>query len=190
MGRQRGSSPFVISRFGSTAGPSQHAGQATCRDTGTLDGIAERAAAPPVPALSSQQAIQRRRRGPKTDVISQTSGSALRFTQYKAHFYVDTRANPPRSIWTHPADEPGAKPANAGFAPPPGPPPPRDQYRNSSPAGGQQPPPYGEHDSRAPQGYGAQAPYGGGGGGGYGQQGERESQEALLRPIRYPVNFD
>merc|ERR1712096_412765 len=27
---------------------------------------------------------------------------------YKQHFYVDTRANPPRSTWIHPIDEQGS----------------------------------------------------------------------------------
>ncbi|KZO96631.1 hypothetical protein CALVIDRAFT_545443 [Calocera viscosa TUFC12733] len=48
----------------------------------------------------------------------------------KHHFYVDTKATPPRSIWVHPHDDPqyiasipDKVPAKK-FAPPPGPPPP------------------------------------------------------------------
>ncbi|PKI83225.1 hypothetical protein MVES1_003085 [Malassezia vespertilionis] len=42
---------------------------------------------------------------------------------YKRHFYVDTRANPPRSSWLHPSDE-----SRHGYASPSGPPPGHQGY--------------------------------------------------------------
>lgn len=51
------------------------------------------------------------------------------------HFYVDTNANPPRAIWTHPLDDPeyqrsqqkDTAPTYSGYLAPPGPPPPASQ---------------------------------------------------------------
>ncbi|KZT51757.1 hypothetical protein CALCODRAFT_121274 [Calocera cornea HHB12733] len=58
----------------------------------------------------------------------------------KHHFYVDTKAKPPRSIWVHPYDDPqyiasipDKAPAKK-FAPPPGPPPPTGSGSGSSAA--------------------------------------------------------
>ncbi|BGP26425.1 hypothetical protein Rt10032_c11g4620 [Rhodotorula toruloides] len=91
----------------------------------------------------------------------------------KQHFYVDTRANPPRSIWVHPDDEPGAKPKQT-YAPPTGPPPSNDGNRASpypqAGNGGAQsnPPPYQSAQSQPGGGYGGPPPQGYGGG--YGPQ--------------------
>lgn len=77
--------------------------------------------------------------------------SPSRSLRYSRHFYVDTKANPPRSIWTHPADEPGQS-----YAPPSGPPPPDNRGQ------GQPYPP--QNQGYPSQGYPQQ-------GGGYPQQG-------------------
>ncbi|EJU04614.1 hypothetical protein DACRYDRAFT_113999 [Dacryopinax primogenitus] len=58
----------------------------------------------------------------------------------KHHFYVDTKAKPPRSIWVHPYDDPtfiASIPDSSApkkFAPPPGPPP-EDQDTKASGSG-------------------------------------------------------
>ncbi|PWN35828.1 uncharacterized protein FA14DRAFT_47635 [Meira miltonrushii] len=45
-------------------------------------------------------------------------------SNYNRHFYVDTRANPPRSIWVHPSDEgKSSQPPQQQFTAPSGPPP-------------------------------------------------------------------
>lgn len=49
---------------------------------------------------------------------------------YKQHFYVDTRANPPRSTWIHPEDEKNQ------YSAPSGPPPGQDQRQFGSGSGG------------------------------------------------------
>ncbi|KAG8726961.1 hypothetical protein FRC12_022908, partial [Ceratobasidium sp. 428] len=71
----------------------------------------------------------------------------LEFYSYNAWFYVNTNANPPKTQWTHPADDKPPAPAPPSFAPPSGPPPPQ---------GGQSP---------YPQGGSSPYPMGGGGGG-------------------------
>lgn len=94
-------------------------------------------------------------------------------SNYNRHFYVDTKANPPRSIWVHPSDENGpSKQPQQQFTAPSGPPPndnrqgwgqgPPHGYGQQGPYGGgypQQQPPYGGYQQQQP-------PYGGG----YGQQ--------------------
>lgn len=45
---------------------------------------------------------------------------------YKRNFFVNTRETPPRSIWVHPLDEPGAAQPSSSFAPPGAPPPGHD----------------------------------------------------------------
>jgi hypothetical protein len=55
--------------------------------------------------------------------------------RHQRTFWVDTNANPPRSIWTHPADDPDWQRSQGGqgsFAPPPGPPPSHNSYSNSN----------------------------------------------------------
>jgi hypothetical protein len=88
---------------------------------------------------------------------------------YNRHFYVDTRANPPRSIWVHPYDENGGG-GSQNFSPPSGPPPP-DQ-RNQYGQGPHQQMGYGQQPMMG--GYGQQPMMGGYGQqpmmGGYGQQ--------------------
>ncbi|GAA5912678.1 Tis11p [Sporobolomyces salmoneus] len=64
---------------------------------------------------------------------------------HNQYFYVDTRATPPRSIWTHPLDEPEYK--SSQYAPPPGPPPSSSGHRASDRSA---PPPYGL-DQHQPQ---------------------------------------
>ncbi|PRQ77322.1 hypothetical protein AAT19DRAFT_8390 [Rhodotorula toruloides] len=77
-------------------------------------------------------------------------------SNHQRTFWVDTKATPPRSIWTHPLDDPeyqsSQRGSSSGYAPPPGPPPshhssngyPTDKP-SSSPA-----PPVGSNQSPAP----------------------------------------
>ncbi|GAA5834188.1 hypothetical protein JCM11251_000566 [Rhodosporidiobolus azoricus] len=55
--------------------------------------------------------------------------------QHNAPYWVDTNANPPRSIWCHPLDDPEYQRSQGGstaFAPPPGPPPGHPSSHNNS----------------------------------------------------------
>ncbi|TNY22542.1 hypothetical protein DMC30DRAFT_134166 [Rhodotorula diobovata] len=107
-------------------------------------------------------------------------------SNYNQHFYVDTRATPPRSVWTLDEVFKGAQPA---YAPPPGPPPPlktgQDQNRGS-PYPSQQhpsgPPSYEQADGARNYGVNGMGGYGGSGAGGYGGPGGgylRQQQQAV-----------
>ncbi|GAA5924439.1 hypothetical protein JCM1841_001700 [Sporobolomyces salmonicolor] len=55
---------------------------------------------------------------------------------HQRYFWVDTSANPPRSIWTHPLDDPVYQKSqhSSGYAPPSGPPPAHPHESSSFPS--------------------------------------------------------
>lgn len=61
-----------------------------------------------------------------------SNGPGRRTHRHQRTFWVDTNAQPPRSIWTHPLDDPEyQRSSTSSFAPPPGPPPSHNSYSNN-----------------------------------------------------------
>jgi len=74
---------------------------------------------------------------------------------YRAWYYVDTRAQPPRSSWDHPLNQPPSTSPPGGYAPPSSAPPPNRNYGVNAPTYNQpsqsypEQPPYGGFPSGA-----------------------------------------
>jgi hypothetical protein len=103
------------------------------------------------------------------DMVCPHRSRSIKLLQNSHRFYVNTRAQPPVTTWTHPLGPPPPPPPTS-YAPPSGPPP--IDIKSNNPYGGYQGPPqqqqtgnYGGYDT------GSQARYGSPPSGGYGPQG-------------------
>jgi hypothetical protein len=79
-------------------------------------------------------------------------------TSFSGRYYVDTRAQPPRSSWQHPQGAPTSPQQSTNYSPPPNPPPNRAYNSGSPPYPGQYGAPQYNQTSPYPSGYGGGQP--------------------------------